>query len=466
MKEESPGSKRGLPRPVDSGVPEMRAILFIDDWMLDGLHDVERVFPAPRPEKLTGTADFDLCTIIRDPGKGVFRAWARTWPLRERAFHFESGDGLEWLPTGHSRPSGFGQWYYDAREKDPARRHKSVACLEKKGGARNDRLMVSPDGLKWKTLPGARWLGPGAEVSDTNNNLFYNPFMGDYGIVCRKYWADRRIALVSSTDLVNWSRPRLILQPDPLDPPLAQFYGMAVNLYRDEIFLGFPQLYRAPNDESGRPDIKMSGYIHSELAYSYDGRGWNRTDRRPVIPAPGPGEFGAEGIYVNSALVRPGDGRIIVYSRGNRGLHDAVLRQRLPESSGGKWFGLLAHSWRADGFACLRAFSNRSMVRTRYLVPRSPELTLNIQLPFGEARARVVDDRDNPVPGYAFEDCLPLAGDGIRLPVRWRGKDGLSGVLGRKVRLEITFTSGGYLYALNLHCAPWYTATRGPIPRP
>ena len=113
---------------VDSKVPTMHAILFIDDWMLDGLYDVERVFPTPRQETLAGADDLGLSTIIYDPECKQFRAWTKNLNEPTARLH-ESEDGVNWRPTEHKRElyprQNFYEqtWFYDPWDSDPERRH-------------------------------------------------------------------------------------------------------------------------------------------------------------------------------------------------------------------------------------------------------------------------------------------------------------------------------------------------------
>jgi hypothetical protein len=468
---------------VNPNIPSMRAIFFIDDWMLDSRRDVGRIFPHPKRVKL----DFDdandlsrgLSTIIYDPDKKKFLAWSKL-VNKKMARLYESEDGVKWTYTEHTRElyrkqNFFEQtWFYDPWDSDPNQRHKMITYPYEKNTYGGPGLVeTSPDGINWKLQSEWAWTPPEGTGSDALNNMFYNPFLQEYAIICRKYHIDRRIAMVTSSDLKNWSNPVMLMMPDPRDPPLMQFYGMKVHLYRNEIFLGFPQIYRVPNKEqkhSNRFYYKTSGKIHSELAYSYDGYAWNRTTRQPIIPPIAPGQYGGGRHYVTSMVQRPSDGRILIYSRGALRLHDKDRDKKgdmrpLPEKyKGGN--SLLLHTWRADGFACLEALSNTSVIRTRYLVPKSPELSLNIQIPFGVARVQVIDQYNRPVHGFTFDDCVPLRGDNIQMPVHWNDNKDLTALInGKRIALEIKLSSGR-LYAINLNCAPWYTNTRKPIPRP
>ncbi len=394
---------------------------------------------------------------------------------------YESEDGQDWHRTTHRRKLFARQnfteqtWFYDPWDPCPDQRHKMVVFpYEKNTYGGPGMIETSPDGIRWTLQRDWVWSPPDGNGSDTANNLFYNPFLREYAVVCRKYHIDRRIAMVTSPDLRNWSRPVMLLQPDPLDPPLTQFYGMGVFLYRNEIFIGFPQFYRVPGDERksyGNHFYKMSGMLSCELAYSYDGHGWNRTSRRPAIPASEPGELGGGCILTRAMVQRPADGRILVYSRGSLTLHDHGRDENgvppaWPAKFRGTDMGLILHTWRADGFACLEAYSNKAMIRTRCLVPHDPELTLNIQIPFGEARVQAQDEAGVALKGFGFEDCLPIRGDNIRMPVRWRRRRDLKAAMtGKRIALAIRMSSGR-LFAINLHCSPWYTSTIQPIPRP
>jgi len=452
----------------------LRAIYFIDDWMLDRRCDVDRVFPLPRQVKLQGVEDMGVSTIIYDPVVKRFRAWSKLLNTELPARLHESEDGVAWHPTGHTRQmfprqNFFEQtWFYDPWDSDPARRHKMITWPYKQNTYGGPGLIeTAPDGINWKLQREWAWSPPEGNGSDTNNNIFYNPFMREYAVVCRKHHIDRRIAVVVSRDLKNWSLPRIMLQPEPSDQPLTQFYGMGVFLYKNEIFLGFPLVYRVPDQESridGNVFYKMSGRVQSELAYSYDASAWNRTTRQPVIPLNEPGEHGGGGSYVRALAQRPADGQLLIYSRGVLTNHDGGRRDAKPENI--PQSGLLLHVWREDGFAALDAISNTSMIRTRYLVPHSPELTLNLQAPFGEAWVQVVDKNNAPAPGFTFNDCVPLTGDDAHMPVRWRKHADLKAVMdGNRIAIEIRFSSAR-LYAVNLHCSPWYTNTKRPVPRP
>jgi hypothetical protein len=57
----------------------------------------------------------------------------------------------------------------------------------------------------------------------------------------------------------------------------------------------------------------------------------------------------------------------------------------------------------------------------------------------GRIRVRVLDANGKVVPGFSFDECEPITGDGLALPVRW--KKPLSEMKVNNVRLEFEITN-------------------------
>ena len=51
-------------------------------------------------------------------------------------------------------------------------------------------------------------------TSDAYNQIYYNPYTQEYGLLHRAAYVDRRIALRTSKDLINWSEPKTIMHRD------------------------------------------------------------------------------------------------------------------------------------------------------------------------------------------------------------------------------------------------------------
>ncbi len=467
----------------------MKLFLFLDDWFLDSRIDVVRVFPAANHEETWQN------TTLGAPwwraSKRRYEAWAGT---AKRPRLMQSTDGKHWTRAKPPRkvsligdpPRGC-QWtlstipeagkhlldFHDPWDGDSRRQYKTlvrpfVRKVLRQGGTEGGPSFVacSPDGENWTVDSRHAWFTR-RHGSDTTNNIFYNPFTRHWQAICRCYNLDRRIAMVESPDLENWTEPRCIIHPDVADEPCMQFYGMPAFLYEDEYFIGVVQRYLAPLEEypgdltGWMPNCmwsKWSGSVDGQLAYSYDGRSWLRTDRRSVVvPRSEPGAFGAGAIYALSLSTSPED-RILIHSIGTTIGH-GLRGKGYPSHDR----GLIRHSLRKDGFCYLEP-RGWGQITTRTLVPDAPRLTVNFQGPQGEVLVQITDFKRKPMKGYTFADCVPLSGDKTDAPVRWRKHNDLSGLLGKRIRLEFRMRDAR-LYAFRLACKLWYTNTPKPIER-
>ena len=48
--------------------------------------------------------------------------------------------------------------------------------------------------------------------------------------------------------------------------------------------------------------------------------------------------------------------------------------------------------------------------------------------------------KDNVLPGFSFADCVPLKGDNVWTPIRWKGKANLADAKGKKAQLHFRLT--------------------------
>jgi hypothetical protein len=447
----------------------VKLFLFLDDWLLDVKRDIVRRFPAAEPVKLEAKTvrEMHRCSILYDTKKKLYRAIGGP-VYKGRAFIWESRDGVKWRKTRHDMKTPQRQsfpfestWFYDRWDKDAKRRYKMVGYPYDLGTRGGPGIMAtSPDGVKWEWHPECVWLDEEGYGSDTNNTMFYNPLKKEWTVICRRFHADRRVALVHSKDLVNWSEAEVVLHPDNADPAMLQFYGMTAMPYEDQYFFGIVQGYQPPVELVGRVDdnrIKMDGKVTPQLVYSYDGRHWLRSDRSAVIQRARPGEVGASCIYPHSIVKSP-DGGLYVYSCAttmDHGSH-ALKGHRRPTE------GMLLHRFRSDGFSYLEPSGGWGYIATRVVVPKAGELKLNYLAPTGEVLVQLSARDGKALPGFSFEDCVPLTGDKVRARVQWKRRKNLKSVLGKPLRVEIKMRDAR-LYALRLDCGLWYTATKCPV---
>jgi len=242
---------------------------------------------------------------------------------------------------------------------------------------------------------------------------------------------------------------------------------MPVLVYEDEYFIGAVDYLHTSLGETDADTVfsefawaKWLGVVDVKLAYSYDGRGWWRPDRRHVLlPTTEPGTFGSGGIYCKTICVGE-DGKINFYSNGALANH-GVTPEGYPYTDS----TLLLHTLRHDGF-CYFEGRGWGYFATRPLVLRDHELTVNYQAgTTGQVRVQVSDFHRNPIPGYTFEDCIPLTGDEIYGSVRWNSHKNLVQLATReRIRLEFRFIDTR-IYAIRVDCGLWYTNTPKPIDR-
>lgn len=448
----------------------MKLFLFLDDWLLDAKEDVVTRFARAKRED---TPD-DFAQAFWDERRGAYVTWKN---VGENRYLFESPDGLTWErkekepplrltgrpPRGckakkplYATSGPFGERvslvFCDRWDKNPSRRYKALKFpftnrVTEVGGIEGGPALVacSPDAVHWTANVKHQWFTK-PNGSDCNNHILYNPFSKKWQAVCRRRNLDRRVAMAESPNLQDWMAPRVILQPDSLDEPLLQFYGMASVLYEDEIFIGVIQSYHVPSGERSTDHelgpqnswAKWSGYVEGTLGYSRDGLMWMRGDRSPLVPLSEPGAYGGGSLYSQRIEVeqnRP-DGRIRIYSAAYLNGHGLTGRGKLPQG-----FLTSLHTMRHDGFSYLEPKGGWGQFATRCICPKSEELTLNYQAPVGQVLVQAVDSQWKPIPSYTFNDCIPLQGDEVFGEVRWTRRRGLSTLIGKRVRLMFRMIS-------------------------
>ena len=135
---------------------------------------------------------------------------------------------------------------------------------------------VSPDGLRWTAIEKPLL----AEFVDGDSITHYDDESGKYVAYLRFHTGGRRtVGRSETTDFRRFNPEKVVLQPDPQDPPDTSFYGHAYTPYpgRDDLHLMFLSVYHHNTDN-----------IDLQLALSHDGDYWFRPERRRPIVANGP----------------------------------------------------------------------------------------------------------------------------------------------------------------------------------
>lgn len=316
----------------------------------------------------------------------------------------------------------------DDADPDPSRRFK-LAMAPYTEDCRI-HLFASPDGIRWRPL----FDGPVLDVpSDCHTGFHRDPASGRYQLTFRARFTDRRVWTAESVDLLNWSRPVMILEPDQRDSCETQFYGMQMTPY-GAYTIGLVSVYET-FDMSVDPTVgKMAGAMDVELAYSRDGFCWHRANQgRKLVRLGRAGEWDSGCITPSSTVIYRPDSMEIYYS-GIQVDHSGYRRlshEEIPAECIG------VARLRPDGFVYLKAGDEVCEVLTRPFAVSDGSLHLNADAVGGRIDVEVCDVEGNPLPGFSYADSIPFSGDSIAHPVTWRGAPDPRGIERREIRLRL-----------------------------
>ena len=305
-------------------------------------------------------------------------------------------------------------------------------------------IAFSQDGLQFDVDVGTQWID---YLSDTGNPAIYDRAIDQYRIFCRPHYVDRRVAMLLSPDLSSFGNPTVVLQPDAQDPINREFYGLDP-IQLDDMYVALLAVYDTEPTEI-EASAKMQGSTQAHLAYSYNGQNWYRAHREPFLPRTAAGSYHGGSVYA-SAPMRTSDDRLLFHVMGNGVDHGAhgedICDERRTEATAWKTF---RYDMRLDGWAYLRTRARYGRLQTKALVPAGGQATINARTaPTGEVRVAALDDRTlEPLPHYSLAECVPIVGDAVSGKVRWQERDGLDGLKGRPVILEVQVREGE-LYAM------------------
>jgi hypothetical protein len=472
--------------------------LFLDDHWVEEMSGLERRLHQPRhhgpvmvPRSELGEVSLQSRSVPQwNPDKGLWEWWywgywecEPTGPYATTQIamtqYAVSEDGVTW----DTPELGLHQWrgttdnnitispdiggralYHiirDDRDPDPARRYKGLL------GNKGRQPAISPDGITWAQLD-----APPIPSSD-ESHFFYDEISQCYVAMVKHgtVWG-RSVFLATSKDFDHWEHHGVVLHADQVDwenrsrriravaedprylsPPLidekdyiAETYQMAVMPYQG-LYVGFPLIFN-PAGAIPPPHLNYTGLNQTELAASRDLRHWRRLCDREIFLGvePWDGEnFATQQIApCGRPIVR--DDEIWIYHIACRFRGPKVVFAEEYHPYFRATSALSLAKLRLDGFVSLDAEGEGSLL-TRRLRLEGNELTVNVEAPQGELRAEILDaDSLEPLPGMAAADCVPVTGDGLRMPVRWAGDRSAGCAADRVVRIRFRLRNAG-LYA-------------------
>ncbi|MDE0071677.1 MAG: hypothetical protein OXO48_18325 [Caldilineaceae bacterium] len=282
---------------------------------------------------------------------------------------------------------------------------------------------VSPDGLSWRTLPDPIML-----FMAESNNAYYDAEREACVTYIRLWHVAQRRAIGKSVskDFSRWPFPRALLVPELRDPISTDFYTNAHSLYpgHEDVHLCFVARYRRGGDDCS--DISV--------AISLDGEIFNFPLGGAVISQEawewGPtAEPGAGFIIPMTALVPFGmDQMGLVYGGSN-------VAHKWPRTVEVEHFSRWA-LWDRERLVGLTAPEHGEFV-TAGLILHGPQVFVNARTEMsGRIQAELLDSMGEVLPGYSFEESVPIVGDHNRALLKWRGDTDLARWVGKKIYLR------------------------------
>ena len=489
----------------------MKGIWFFDDWLVERRDGLERIWGKPTFVKEVFT-EFNppgwmgyggYMTAFYDQRLGRYVLYVETYPgftgpgalhpgqEGPGAFEFrlQSDDPYNW-PNPSYDPSATPAWkgFKDVlvdQHNVPVWAYavKSLAGtpLAERGyvstvcDSVNEHTVggFSADGVHFEVDREHPWQDPGG---DTAGDILWNQEAGLYEIFPRPVPGDRRIALYTTADFEQFSRPITILQPDALDGVGTEFYDMPPRAYED-MYVGLLHVYTTDRFEHERieplnhlenqlaywswmrekwPRVMFYGRVETELTYSYNGIHWYRSRREPFIGVRAYGLQGGGSVY-GMEMLRTEDDKLLFFVWGEKGGHAVRVDM---EGAGLDMTGFMSpllYEMRLDGFCSLKTRGRDGVLRSKVVIPKAGEMSLNVCTTAHSAvLVQILDgDTAQPIPGYTWEEAVPISGDHLYAGVHWQERPDFSELIGRPVRIEIAMREAE-LFAIRTECEAFY----------
>ncbi|MFH0962457.1 MAG: hypothetical protein V2A58_00435 [Planctomycetota bacterium] len=308
-----------------------------------------------------------------------------------------SADGIHW--TFYDRPPCFGTW----------------------GPYLNDEITLHVDPVSRLYVATVRSPYQGRGALDMRNPTAELNFVGPSEPGAWWKYNKRRVFQTESPDLLHWSQPYPIFQPDEIDNLDESYYGMCQTRVGDTL-IAFVNLFR-----------ECENTMHVRLAYSYDGKNWEWADQRRtwLTSAKMSGrDWDSIMIYLGSPPIGVGDEDWVYYA-GAKNHHDWFMTGCLegidhPEardmSKVGYHLGLA--KMRRDGYVSLTTSPHREGIMvTRPCFMEGNRIVLNAKTAAdGFVGVEVRDENAQAVTGYSREEFDTFRGDSVRHVCTWKGR--------------------------------------------
>ena len=293
--------------------------------------------------------------------------------------------------------------------------------------------MYSADGLRW-----TRWPKPivtNGGFADSQHSCFWDQRRGKYVLYARGG------GIRESDDFSCFEKgiDGFSFRPGRKHPPKSTIYNHAAMKYpyAANVYLALPSLYSRPKST---PDT-----LEIYLAVSRDGARWTWPDSPvPFIALGKPDTFDSGSLYMGQGIIRVGDELWLYYS-GSPLTHNESSLEKEKNPKNARIYSRVIVP--LDRFVSVDSGTEGGYFVTPPLTFTGNTLKLNVEVrEGGSARVGLLTEDGKPVPGRTVEDCLPITGDQMATPVRWRKGGDVSPRAGKPTRLRVELKSAS-LYA-------------------
>ena len=433
-----------------------RRELFVDRFLIDGMHNARMELHQPRDEGLVLAFDkpwegqfCGYCTVLKIGDR--YRVYYRGRPdagedgdRTETTCIAESDNGVAWTrpDVGLYEVNGtrennivladtapythnFSPFIDTRPGVESQERFKAICGLHPEGLA----LFVSSDGLSWK-LEKKQIITSKEFAFDSQACAFWSATEAQY--VCYfRTWQDktRWVSRTTSDDCRTWSTPVEMKS----DMPIEHFYTnqthpyfRAPHLYISLLARFVPHRQVVTDEQAQAIGVNPKYFKDTSDAVFVTSRGTDRFDRTFMTSFVRPG-IGAENWvsrtnYPALNLAQTGPHEMSMYVNQNYAQSTAHLRR---------------YSMRLDGFASIRADYTGGELLTRPLIFSGNKLAINFSTSAaGSIRVEVQDAEGKPIPGFNLFECREQIGNEIERQVTWESDGDLSSLAGQSVRLR------------------------------
>ena len=443
--------------------------LFIDDMLVESSQGITRTMNKPVQYDqvlLTNDQPWEsgqtkyvavYCSALKDQGK--IKLWYDLYDKDTQnryVAYAESVDGINFtkpilnrIDINGSKANNFvlpttigGCSVWIDPQAAPDERFKTQAKVYPSGEL---HIHSSPNGLDWKLFA-----TPKIGDKDTQSIIFWDNAVSRYVMYTRKWTRFenkdanfRSVRRLESDDLANWDNELIVFEPDSVDralyktptqQPPVDYYGALVFKYPETngMYLMLAQAFwhwfdRTPLNRLGPNTFDV------RLACSRDGKKFTRVERKPFLKLGPNGSFYSKMIW---ALPHPiqMDDELWFYFAGSNKDHAGHLQAGEKDLKSGIGRAVL----RLDGFVSLDTDYQGGELITPLITFKGKSLELNLQTSGGGAAfVEILDKNNRPIKGYSREDALPLNGNSVRIPVKWRQNHDVSELSGKAVKLRI-----------------------------